>query len=103
MFLYSFAISVSEMINRVVAYQHSMSSFYASLVSLLSSSSHQSSGTAFTISSVLVRMKNLHQNYQEQMNSVQYLYSKDLGFEVCIRQDLCLSVSTDQRIMYAYC
>ena len=103
MFLYSFTISISAMINRVVAYQRSMSGFYAGLVSLLNFSSHQSSGTAFTISSVLARMKNLHQNCQGQMNSVQYLYSKDLGFEVCIRQDLCLSVSTDQRIMYAYC
>jgi hypothetical protein len=102
-FLCSFTISISVMINRVVAYQHSMSGFYVGLVSFLSSSNHQSSDTAFTISSVLVRMKNLHQNFQEQMNSVQYLYSKDLGFEVCIRQDLCLSVSTDQRTMCAYC
>ena len=90
-------------ISRVVACRHSMSSSYAGLVLLLSSSNHQSSGTAFTVSSVLERMKNFHQNCQGLMNSVQYLYSKDLGFEVCIHQDPCLSVSTDQRIMYAYC
>ena len=87
----------------MVVYQHLMSGFYASLVSHLSSSNHQSSGTTFTVSFVLMQMKNFHQNCQGLMNSVQYLYSKDLGFEVCIHQDLCLSVSTDQRIMYAYC
>ena len=103
MFPCNFATSISVMINQVVAYQHSMSGFYVSLVSSLGSGNHQSSDIAFTISSALTQMMNFRQNCQGQMNSAQYLYSKDLGFEVCIRQDLCLSISTDQRIRYAYC